>query len=193
MNSPSFWFRKPNAKQYVSLLKVFNRGIKSGDPSAKIMLGGLFRTPRIRNGVPLDRYLPAIYRAKGKKFFDAAAVHPYSTTPADALRAVKDTRKIMAGFKDKKAKLWITEIGWATGGVATPLTVSLQRQAGYLRRSYRMLAANAHRLKIGGVVWYSWRDLPGGIWFNHTGLFTASLDPKPSWNAFVGLTGGSAG
>ena len=34
-------------------------------------------------------------------------------------------------------------------------------------------------------------DLPGGIWFNHTGLFTDSLDPKPSWNAFVGLTGGS--
>jgi polysaccharide biosynthesis protein PslG len=193
MNSPSFWFHKPNPKQYVSLLKVFNGGIKSGDPNGKIVLGGLFRTPRIRNGIPLDRYLPGIYRAKGKKYFDAAGMHPYATTPKDALRAVKETRRIMGQFKDKKAKLWITEIGWATGGNPTPLTVSPQRQASYLRHSYGLLAANRKRLKIAGVVWYSWRDQPGGIWFDHTGLFTQSLDPKPSWDAFVGLTGGWAG
>jgi polysaccharide biosynthesis protein PslG len=193
MNSPSFWFKKPNPKQYVQLLKVFNSGIKSGDPSAKVVLGGLFRTPRLRNGVPLDRYLPRIYRANGKKFFDAVAMHPYSTTPADALRSVRETRQVMAQFKDKKAKLWITEVGWATGGVATPLTVSPQRQTSYLRKTFGLLAKNRTRMKIAGVVWYSWRDLPGGIWFNNTGLFTQAFDPKPSWNAFVSLTGGSAG
>jgi hypothetical protein len=191
MNSPSFWQGKPSAKKYVRLLKVFHNGIKGGDPSANVVLGGMFRTPRIRNGVPLVRYLPGIYRAKGKKFFDAAAMHPYATTPGDALRAVKDTRRIMAQFKDKKAKLWITEIGWATGGDPTPLTVSPSRQAGYLRKSFNMLAANRKRLKIAGVVWYSWRDLPGGIWFNHTGLFTETLDPKPAWSAFASLTGGT--
>jgi hypothetical protein len=193
MNSPSFWQGKPNPKKYVGLLKVFHNGIKGGDPSAKIVLGGLFRTPRIRNGVRLDKYLPGIYRAKGKKFFDAVAMHPYATTPQDAIGAVRDTRKIMAEFKDKKAKLWITEVGWATGGVATPLTVSPQRQASYLRNTFNLLAKNRKAFKIAGVVWYSWRDLPGGIWFNHTGLFTQTLDPKPSWNAFVGLTGGSPG
>jgi hypothetical protein len=193
MNSPSFWQGKPSAKKYVSLLKLFHNGIKGGDPSARIILGGLFRTPRIRNGVPLDRYLPGIYRAKGKKFFDAVAVHPYATTPKDALGAVRDTRRIMAQFKDKKAKLWITEVGWATGGVATALTVSAQRQATYLRESFGLLAKNRKRFKIGGVIWYSWRDLPGGIWFNHTGLFTQTLDPKPSWSAFASLTGGSPG
>jgi polysaccharide biosynthesis protein PslG len=193
MNSPSFWFHKPSPKQYVGLLKVFHAGIKAGDPSAKIVLGGLFRTPRIRNGIRLDRYLPGIYRAKGKKFFDAVAIHPYATTPQDAIRAVQDTRRIMAQFKDKKAKLWITEVGWATGGVATPLTVSPQRQAAYLRKTFNLLGKNRGRMRIAGVVWYSWRDLPGGVWFNHTGLFTQTLDPKPAWNAFVGLTGGSPG
>jgi hypothetical protein len=193
MNSPSFWQGKPSPKKYVQLLKVFNSGIKGGDPSAKVVLGGMFRTPRIRNGIPLDRYLPGLYRAKGKKFFDSVAMHPYATTPRDALGAVRDTRKIMAQFKDKKAKLWITEVGWATGGVATALTVSPQRQATYLRKTFGLLAKNRKRFKVAGVIWYSWRDLPGGIWFNHTGLFTETLDPKPSWNAFVGLTGGSPG
>jgi hypothetical protein len=97
----------------------------------------------------------------------------------------------MAQFKDKKAKLWVTEIGWATGGNPTPLTVSQQRQASYLRQTYKLLGKNRRKLKLSGVVWYSWRDVPGGIWFNHTGLFTSTLDPKPAWNAFVGLTGGT--
>jgi hypothetical protein len=191
VNSPSFWFHKPNPKQYVKLLRVFSAGIRSGDPAAKVILAGLFRTPRIRHGIFLDRYLPAVYRAKAKPLFDGVAVHPYATTPREALTAVRDTRRIMSRFKDKKAKLWITELGWATGGSATPLTVSPQRQAGYLRKSFGLLAKNRGKLKLAGVIWYSWRDIPGGIWFQHTGLFTSDFDPKPSWSAFVGLTGGS--
>jgi hypothetical protein len=192
VNSPSFWFRKPNARQYVGLLRVFHGGIKAGDPAARIVLAGLFRTPQVKNGINLDRYLPAIYRSKAKSLFDAVAVHPYATTPQDALTAVKETRQIMARYKDRRTPIWITEIGWATGGNPTPLTVSPQRQASYLRKTFKLMAANRGRLKIAGVVWYSWRDVPGGIWFNHTGLFTSTFDSKPSWNAFVGLTGGSA-
>ncbi len=193
VNSPSFWYPKPKAKQYVALLRVFHQGIKAGDPSAKIILAGLFRTPRIKHGIFLDKYLPAIYRAKAKSLFDAVAVHPYATTPKQALSAVKEARKIMARYKDKRAPLWITEIGWATGGNPTPLTVSPQRQAAYLRKSFGMLAANSRRFKIAGVIWYSWRDVPGGIWFFHTGLFTSDFDPKPSWSAFTALTGGNPG
>jgi|tagenome__1003787_1003787.scaffolds.fasta_scaffold20966697_3 hypothetical protein len=192
VNSPSFWFRKPNAKQYVRLLRVFHNGIKAGDPAARILLAGLFRTPQVKNGIDLDRYLSAIYRSKAKRLFDAVAVHPYATTPRDALTAVKETRRIMARYKDRRTPIWITEIGWATGGNPTPLTVSPQRQATYLRKTFGLMAANRGRLKIAGVIWYSWRDVPGGIWFNHTGLFSSALDPKPSWNAFVGLTGGAS-
>jgi hypothetical protein len=191
MNSPSFWFAKPSPKQYVKLLKVFHRGIKAGDRRGKVVLGGMFRTPNVRNGVTLDRYLPGIYKAKGQKFFEAAALHPYAVTPKNALRDARDTRKIMARFKDNKAKLWITEVGWATGGEGSPLQVSPEVQASYLLTTFRLLAKARKRTGIAGVVWYSWRDLPGRIWFNHTGLFTEDFTPKPSWSAFVSLTGGS--
>jgi polysaccharide biosynthesis protein PslG len=190
-NSPSFWFSKPSPRQYAALLRVFHDGIKGGDPSARIVLAGLFRTPRIHNGIFLSKYLPAIYRAGARDLFDAVAVHPYATTPKIALEALKETRTIMRRFKDKKKPLWITELGWATGGQPTPLTVSLQRQANYLRQSFKLLAANRGRLHIAGVVWYSFMDEPGPIWVGHTGLFTESGDPKPSWNAFVNLTGGT--
>jgi Glycosyl hydrolase catalytic core len=191
VNSPSFWYRRPSAKQYVALLRVMRAGIKAGDPQAKIMLAGLFPTPVVKKGIPLDRYLRAIYRRKAKRLFDAVAIHPYSTTPRDALDRARELRQLMARFKDKRTPVWVTELGWASGGNPTPLTVSPQRQAKYLRRAFGLLAANRERLRIQGVVWYSWRDLPGGIWFNHTGLFTTDLQPKPSWGAFVSLTGGS--
>jgi polysaccharide biosynthesis protein PslG len=191
VNSPSFWYRKPSAKQYVALLRVMRAGIKAGDPGGRVILAGLFPTPVVRKGVSLDRYLGAIYKRKAKPLFDAVAIHPYSTTPRDALRRLRDLRRLMARFKDKRTPVWVTELGWATGGVRTALTVSPERQAAYLRRSYGLLAKNRRPLHIAGVVWYSWKDLPGGIWFNHTGLFTQDLVPKPSWNAFVSLTGGS--
>jgi hypothetical protein len=66
----------------------------------------------------------------------------------------------MSRFQDSKAQLWITEIGLTSGGIPTPLTVSPQRQATYLRKSFGLLAANRRRLRIAGVVWYS--ALTGG-------------------------------
>ena len=172
---------------------MFSDGIRSADPAAQIVLAGLFTNPRIEHGIALKRYLPALYRAKTRSAFDAVDVHPYSTTPKQALRAVRGTRRIMSRFKDKKAQLWVTEIGWASGGDPTPLTVSPQRQAAYLRRSFRLLAANRVRLRIAGVVWYSWRDLPSDVWFDNTGLFTVDFTPKAAWSAFTALTGGSPG
>jgi hypothetical protein len=191
VNSPSFWYPRPNPRQYVGLLRLFHAGIKAGDPSARIVLAGLFRTPRVKHGIDLDRYLPALYRRKAKPLFDAAAIHPYATTPAQALEAVRDTRKIMNQFKDRRASIWVTEVGWASGGNPTPLTVSPRRQASYLVRTFKLAAKNRGRLRIPGIIWYSWRDVPGGIWFDHTGLFTQAFDPKPAWEAFTSLTGGS--
>ena len=187
---PDFWYPKPSAKQYVGLLRVFHDAVKGADPTAKIVLAGLFPTPA--NGISLDRYLPAIYRRNAKPLFDAAAVHPYHDNPRGVLRDVQETRKIMARFKDKRSSLWITEVGWASGGSRSPFTVSPQRQAAYLRKAYGLLARNRGRMRIPGVIWYSWRDVPGGNWIYHMGLFSQNFDPKPSWEAFVGLTGGSA-
>jgi hypothetical protein len=194
-NFPSFWYRKPNPKQYVRLLRVFHGAVKEGDPAAKVVLAGLFPTPgeQVKRGIDLDPYLTAIYRHGGKPLFDAAAIHPYAGRPAMSLAYIRDARRIMARFRDKSSPIWVTEIGWATGGLRTPLTVGSRRQASYVRKTFGLLAKNRRRLGIAGVIWYSWRDLPGGIWFNHTGLFTQGNAPKPAWKAFVRLTGGSAG
>ena len=124
VNSPSFWTRKPNPKQYVRLLRKFHAGIRAGDPQAQIVLAGLFPTPQVKHGMTGDRFLQGVYRNRAKPLFDATALHPYSTTPKQALARVRDMRRTMARYRDRKARLWLTEIGWATGGPKTALTVS---------------------------------------------------------------------
>jgi len=192
VNSPSFWYPKPNAREYVDLLGVAHDGIKAGDPSARIVLSGLFLTPRIHNGIFVTKYLPQLYRANAKPLFDAVAIHPYATTPHNAVLDLKEVRQIMARFGDKRKPLWVTEVGWGTGGSPnTALTVNARTQARYVTQTFDQMAANRNRLRIAGVVWYSFMDLPGSIWFNHTGLFTTDFTPKPSWRAFTAVTGGT--
>jgi polysaccharide biosynthesis protein PslG len=191
-NSPSFWAPKPNAKKYVQLLRVARDGIKDADPKARILLAGLFPTPGTSLGVWLRRYLPQIYRAKGRGLFDGVAVHPYNIRPKDTIADLRDVRRIMARFNDERTPVWITEVGWATGGPPYPLTVDPKRQASYLRNTIRLMVRNRKRLKIRTVIWFSLRDSGNGsIWYEHTGLFTRDGSAKPSWPAFTALTGGS--
>lgn len=191
VNSPSFWLPKPNPKLYKQLLAATKRGLDAASPATRIITAGLFLTPRIKNGIFLTKYLSALYRLKAKNLFDAVSVHPYSTTPRRAINAVKKVRMLMARFKDKAAPIWLTEVGWSTGGTRTPLTVSAKTQAKYLTETFKRAAAVRNRYKIAGLIWYSFKDLPGATWFNSTGLFTTSGTAKPSWKAFVGLTGGT--
>ena len=192
-NFPSFWRRKANPKQYVRLLRAFHGAVRAGNPAARVVLAGLFPTAgdEVRRGINLEPYLTSIYRHRGKPLFDAAAIHPYAGRPSTALDRIRNARRIMNRFKDRRTPIWVTEIGWASGGVRTGLTVGSRRQASYVRGTFKLLAKNRRRTKIAGVIWYSWRDLPGGIWFNHTGLFTQDHGAKPAWKAFVGLTGGA--
>jgi hypothetical protein len=141
--------------------------------------------------VTLEDYLTDLYRLKARNLFDAVAVHPYARTPRRALAAVEEARAVMRKFKDKKKPIWLTEVGWATAGQTTPLTVKLSTQAKYLRQIYNLAAARRNRLKIAAVFWYTFKDLPSSVWIDNTGLFTTAGAPKPSWNAFVGLTGGT--
>lgn len=191
VNSPSFWLPKPNPKLYKQLLAATKRGLDAASPSTRLVTAGFFLTPRIKNGIFLTKYLAALYRLGAGKLFDAVAVHPYSTTPRRAINAIKKVRKLMAEFKDKRTPIWLTEVGWSTGGVKTPLTVKPKLQAKYLKETFKRAASARKRYKIAGVIWYSLRDLPGSTWFNSTGLFTEAGEAKPSWHAFVALTGGT--
>jgi polysaccharide biosynthesis protein PslG len=189
-SSPSFWLPRPRAKSYKKLLVAFNRGLHAGDPNAQVVLAGLFTKPNVHHGVPMTKYLSGLYRAHARKLFDKVAVHPYAETPDGVIDTVKLARKVMARHKDRKKKIWITEVGWASSGRPSPFTVKPNTQAKYLRKTFGKAAHKRGKLHIAGLIWFSFKDETPTVWIYRTGLFTVNGSAKPSWRSFVKFTGG---
>ena len=92
-----------------------------------------------------------------------------------------------AGFH---TPIWVTELGWATGGPPSPFTVSPQRQAQLITRAYAEIDKHREELGIRGVVYFNWRDMrlhPGtGDFFGfHAGLLDDRGRAKPGLSAFT--------
>jgi hypothetical protein len=189
-NSPLFWKPEPDVSKYLEMLRGFNSAIHSADPDARILLGGLFPTPH--GGIDMTSFMSQLYQGGGKGLFDAAAIHPYAANPQNALSSTEDLRNVMDRSGDHDASIWISEVGWASAGQPSGLTVGPERQAEYVTRTFELAARDRERLGLDGVIWYSLNDTPGPLWPGHCGLFTLDGSAKPSWDAFVELTGGTA-
>jgi hypothetical protein len=191
-----FYFTKPvSPGRYARLLAVTRPAIRSADPRAEVVLGGLFANPKQGPPAAMDAvdFLDQLYRSPGVKAnFDAVALHPYAADVGELRIAVEGVRATMARHGDRRSELYITEIGW--GSAYNPrlvaFEVGLQGQARELRRAYGYLLSNRHRLRLRQVDWFTWKDLQGSCAFcDSTGLFRAGarFRPKPAWHAFVSV------
>jgi hypothetical protein len=162
-------------------METASKAIREADPQAEVVTAGL---PSSHMGIPAPEFLAGVYAAGAEGTFDTVAVHPYGRTPA----AVVDRAKAIAAVIRKSgddAKLWITEVGWATRGKPGPLRVSRSKQAEYLARTLRDLRAQRGALKLRGVVVFQWRDPKPyagrrEIWPFYAGLLDDRGKPKPA-------------
>jgi hypothetical protein len=189
-NSPLFWKPTPDSTDYLALLRGFDTALHGADPRARVVLGGLFPTPR--GGIAMTTFMSQLYRGNGEGLFDAAAIHPYAATPQDAIASTQRLRDAMDRGGDPGTPLWISEVGWASGGRPSGLTVGPERQADYVTQTFDLAAKSREGLGIEGVIWYSLNDTPGPLWPGHCGLFNLNGTPKPAWAAFTDQTGGTS-
>jgi polysaccharide biosynthesis protein PslG len=188
-NLAIYWCNRPNAREYASMLRVVGGAIKSEDPGAEIVTAGLPDT-KLKTAMPLDRFLSRLYRAKGKRYFDTLAINGYATSNAELSRLLHRVRRKMNRHRDRRARLWITEIGWGDAGPPNRYNVGSMGQATRIQRSYRLLAKLTPRLRLRGVVYYSWRDSRpyppkyNDMWGLHTGLLDVNGNPKPAYYSF---------
>jgi len=188
-NSLYFWKPAPDPKSYLTVLRAFHAAVKRADPDGSVMLGGLFPTPK---GINMPAFVSDLYRLGAAKLFDEAAVHPYAADPERAMARTEQLRGLLDHAGDKAKPIWITEVGWASGGQPSGLTVGPERQAEYLTRIFELAADARERLRLDGVVWFALSDTPGPLWPGHCGLFDLNGDPTPAWHALTELTGGSS-
>ncbi len=200
-NEPNFfYFAFPaTPSRYAKLIKISGPAIKQVDPSATVLLAGLFGEPTAKapRGMDADLFLERLYATPGtKNNFDAISLHPYAAFTEDLEEMVEGLHEVTVENRDRP-RFYITEMGWGSQNNFQEVAFEhgIRGQVKQLRSSYGYLLENQRRLNLKGVYWFSWKDLPGSCNFcDSVGLFRAGTKfrPKPSWHAFISLTGGRA-
>ena len=197
-----YFAARPSASQYGKLVVQSYRDLRSADPGARLVLGGLFGRPKGGSAKPvpgrikraylavdfLERMYKAVPGVRGK--FLAVALHPYSYDYNQLPAEVEELRAALHAVHDPGRAIWITELGWSSGrpnaaNGHNKFEKGPQGQARELTGAFKLLSAEANRWHLKRVYWFSLTDDPGTCNFcDGSGLFNRAFAPKPAWSAF---------
>jgi hypothetical protein len=186
---PIYWGGRPSARRYAAMLKVVGRAIKRSDRRAEIVTAGL-PPSKLRGAIRLERFVKQLYRAKGKRYFDTLAINAYAKDRRELAKLLRTVRKLMNRAHDRKARIWITELGWGDSGPPHRFVVGSSGQAQRISSCFSTIRKLRRKLRLRGFVYYSWRDgrpyppLYQDQWGLHTGLLDLNGRPKPALTAF---------
>lgn len=195
-NNSVFWKPAPDPAAYTADLQAAYAAIKTVDPSAFVISGGL--APVGDDGGDIDEvtFLQDMYADGAKGFFDALGDHPYSYP------ALPDTYEIWSGWSamdqtptslegvlaangDASKPIWATEVGAPTSG---PDGVGTAAQATELTQAIDDAKTTSW---IGALYIYTYEDSGSDPstdedWF---GLLNADGSPKPAFAAVAAAIG----
>jgi len=198
-----YFVARPNPIEYGTLVKNSYAVIKAADPSARVILGGMFARPREAQFKvkPPQAYFAAdflerMYRSSPgiKAKFNGVALHPYSTIYQRLTPAIEELRSVMKKNKDAGKGLWITELGWSSKppSPTNEFAKGIGGQAAQLKGAFKLLSKNQAKWRIQRVFWFSVDDREASCNFcDGSGLFGAGFTPKPAWSAYVKFAGGT--
>lgn len=179
-NEPNLYYewgnQPPDPAAYAHMLKTAYLAVKSVDPNALVISGGLSTTGGGSDTAYGDlEFLQGMYDAGAKGYFDAFGSHPYPFGNAPhqvdpwglSLSRVEEQYQIMAANGDGDTPIWITEVGWVINsdwdlGEHQSITVTQEQQAEYLVETYAKVqrdwpfvkAVFLFNLDFSTVSWY---------------------------------------
>jgi hypothetical protein len=197
-----YFVTRPNPAEYGKLVKISSGAIKSVDPGAKVLLGGLFARPneaRFKTKPPqayfASDFLEKMYqRTPGiKSKFDGVALHPYSSKFQYLTPDIEEVRAVLKANGDVGKGLWITELGWSseTPNTSDAFAKGVKGQVRQMKGAFSTLTRNQAKWHLRGVYWFSLEDgTPEACNFcGGAGLFASGFVPKPAWKAYIKFAG----
>jgi hypothetical protein len=183
-NGPRFWDDAPpyggvpNAayqRPYIDLLHAAHDAIKAADGRARVVMAGFFGQSWYVLGFLYD------FDRKVRRYFDVAAIHPFTAKPENVRYIVRATRGVMNANGDRRKPLFLTEMSWPSAAGRPNqnfgFEVSEADQAKRLQRVFSLLVAPRPRFGVQRIYWYTW----------------ASYDISPDTFSFAGLRRFSSG
>ncbi len=199
-NNGWWWNGRASADEYAAVFAATRAALRSADPAARAVVGGLTYDPNGQPSFVAPREMIARLAAGNANAFDAVAVHPYSdirgrtgAAAAGEARAFVDaTAAAVAAATGPgpggapRQQLWVTEMGWSETDADGPtIAAAMQDFLGGLDAGGR--AAD----NVGPVLWYMLRDgaYVGGrddlLGLRRTTSTGADAGPKPVWSVFA--------
>jgi polysaccharide biosynthesis protein PslG len=190
-NNQQSWTPAPNAANYTAMLRAAYPAIKSADPSATVVTGGL--SPAVDDGTNIapTTFLQGIYANGGHGSFDAVGMHPYCNPDMpgapDSWSAwyqmygtPTNIRGIMVANGDGAKKIWGTEFGAPSSGT-TGLSQAFQSQT--VTRAYQLWSSYSW---AGPLFFYQGRDSGSDATdvYDNYGFASSSFDLKASFFAY---------
>jgi hypothetical protein len=184
-NYAAFWPSGVNAAEYTQMLKAAYPAIKSVDPNAKVLFGGLSSNDYV--------FVEQAYAAGAKGYFDVMALHPYTCNASpesiwyengriskDAYPGYREVRASMVARGDAKP-IWFTEFGWSTNPNVCPATEA--KQADWIVRAYRYVEQDPY---VEVSLQYNFRDtyFPTDDWNGNLGMLRKDFTKKLSFYAY---------
>ena len=192
-NTIASWTPAPSPSAYASLLQAAYPAIKSADPSATVVTGGLSPAPTDGTNIAPVDFLKAVYAAGGKGSFDAVGAHPYcwpampgSNDTWSAWYQMANTTNslvtVMAANGDGAKKIWGTEYGAPTNGPAGSY-VSQDTQAQMITAAFKVWSGYSW---AGPLFVYQGRDqgTDTSTRENFFGIQNFDGTPKPAYTAY---------
>jgi hypothetical protein len=194
---------RPNPADYGKLVNISYTAIKSVDPGAKLILGGMFARPgeaKLKVKPPQAYYasdfLDQLYSTTPgiKRKFSGVALHPYTASYQQLTPDIEEFLSVLKTNHDAGKKLWITEIGWSSEpkSPGDSFAKGPKGQVTQLNGAFKLFKAKAAQWKLQRIYWFSVDDQPGICNFcGGSGLFANGFVPKKSWYAYVKFAGGT--
>ncbi|MFF5964048.1 cellulase family glycosylhydrolase [Streptomyces collinus] len=206
-NIKPFWQTGPDAERYAALLTATAPAMRSADPDAYLLLGGLAAVDTIpsRQYVSHKTFLAELGRRGALRQVDAVSYHPYTYPLLPSAETVTGTRfedidrtpeslvSILKRYDEPSMPIWLTETGaptWSQGKAADSeeargtdhVTPRLQAEI-----AADTVAASAAIPSVEVMFWFAYRDSepqsPTSRKSRHYGLLYEDGRRKPSFEA----------
>lgn len=189
---PHFYVGPPD--EYKRILQAAYKGLRQGDPRARILLGGSYGFLD-HKAIPADEFLGKVFEhGNGRCLVDAVAYHPYAEKVPGAVRKTEKvvnaiTDHVVGLHRERDVQIWITELGW--GDISSnpnppppplegPWVANDSQLADYIQQ-FVTAEDNSHRdWRLGPTLWYSYLDATN--YTNWAGFDGVSQRPE-TWAA----------
>lgn len=189
-DNKEYWLGTP--AEYASLVAAGARGVRQGDPSARVVLGGIAGHLEF-----LDELLTHHDVARS---VDIVNLHSYVETwspdPIESVTGYLQRAAEMVRKHGESEPLWLAEVGYSTFRSADQVSAWVKARFDFEHTPqfqgaamWRILAQAVAVPELQLVAWYELRDLPadteviGDQNNRHLGVLTPDGQPKPALRA----------